>query len=40
MDPAERKRRLRKVYNILLDLAGPEEVATGDASSDQSQALS
>ncbi len=37
MDPAERRRRLRKVYDILLGLAGKAESAALDTPCDQPQ---
>jgi hypothetical protein len=37
VDPAERQRRLWKVYALLLDLAEQEEAASPDKPSDQPQ---
>ena len=37
MEPEERRRRLRKVYNILLALAEQAEAATVDTSYNQPQ---
>ena len=37
MDPAERRRRLRKVYDILLELAEQAEAAVLDTPCDQPQ---
>ena len=37
VDPAERRRRLRKVYDILLELAEQAEAASPDTPCDQPQ---
>jgi hypothetical protein len=39
IDPAERQRRLWKVYALLLDLAEQEEAASPDKPSDQPQPI-
>jgi hypothetical protein len=39
IDPAERQRRLWKVYALLLDLAEQEEATSPDKPSDQPQPM-